>query len=138
MGLYGYYLFFKWGNIYYFKPHKYSKIKYDIFISQFQTLKQLFSKSSVEFERFSDNGIKVSFINQVPTLKTLSKIKEIPLQKEKIFLGYKGSIKIKIEAVYLDMDKLLHLGNFGSSGKGKSNTLNMIILSIQYFTILKS
>lgn len=133
MGLYGYYLFFRWGNTYYFKPHISCKIRFDVFIKQFENLTQLFSKGSANFERFGINGIKVIFINEVPSIQKLAKINIIDyLQKDKIFLGFKGSIKNKLEAVYLPFHKLLHTANLGATGKGKSNTLNQILLSIFY------
>lgn len=131
MGLYGYYLFFKFFNIYYFKPKIGSKIKYSIFIKEFENLKQLFSKGSVSFSRFGNSGIKVIFNHNLPSIKELSKINiNDYLKEDYIFLGFSGGVYKKKLPVYLSFSKLLHFGNFGSSGRGKSNTLNQIMVSI--------
>lgn len=131
IGLETYYVSWFWGNNYVFKPVKGNKMKIDKFIKHFKDVSQLFSQGSVKFERYGKNAVKVIFRHHTPTIEDLQKFNALDYLKDKnFFLGFKGGEKNKIEPVYISIKNILHTAFLGATGKGKSNTLNMFILSI--------
>lgn len=126
-----YSLYFKQNNMYIFKLSASEKMDYNKFVSNFENALQLFNKGSLSISRFRSNMIKVQFKEITPTIEQLLKVNVLDyLKKEHIFLGFSGGIKSKITPEYIHINKLLHVGNFGTSSAGKSNTLNQILISL--------
>ncbi len=131
LGLDTYYVSWFWNNEFIFKPRSGNKMKSDKFIKHFEDVSQLFKKGSVRFERHGNNAVKVIFRNTTPTIENLSKLDVLDYLKEGLFfLGFQGGEKSKLEPVYISVKKVLHTAFLGATGKGKSNTLNMFIMSI--------
>ena len=128
-----YSLFYKWNNLYVFRLRSGAKMDFNRFVDNFSNSLQLFKKGSLKISRYKSNMIKVQFKENTPSITDLKDIQvEKYLKKNKLFLGFYGGLKEKIEPKYIDFKKILHMSNTGTSGGGKSNTLNMFILSLIY------
>jgi hypothetical protein len=136
VGLSNYYLKSNKNSTYIFKLRLGEVMEYDKFLKSFENIKQTFSKSNVKFERHNETEIKVTFIENFPTINDLKGLSPKDyLLPNKIFIGFgintNPKSKEKFEPKYLDMDDIpVGVANLGSAGGGKSNTANQYLYSI--------
>jgi hypothetical protein len=142
-GLSQYYFFKKVGKTIYLKFKDGEKNSYTDFISQSDNLSQMLKKDNLQFKRWVNNGVMIQYSDTFPKLKDLSKldIKKL-IKPNKLFLGIglpnigerynkKDLIKGKYLARYLNFTDIPQgVANLGSSGGGKSNTMNQYLYSI--------
>ncbi len=110
------------------------KMDYDRFLQQFNNMIQRNKKGSCEIKRINKIGVKVRFKNPTPAIQDLKDLKpQNFMRKGQLFLGFEGGFKDKRVSRYIDFKELPHsFALLGTSGGGKSNTLNHILFSVFY------
>lgn len=142
-GLSQYYFHKKRGKTIYLKFKRGEKNSYKDFIIQADNLSQMLKKDNLQFKRWIDNGVMIQYSDTFPTLQDLSKLNiQNFIKPNKLFLGIglpnigeqynkKDLIKGKYLARYLNFTDIPQgVANLGSSGGGKSNTMNQYLYSI--------
>lgn len=131
-GLEDYYLYKKLKNGVIYKILPGASMDYEKFTKQFENILQRNKKGSCEISREDKDMIKIIYKNKIPNIEKLKnfQIKDY-LLKDKLFMGFEGGFKKEIEPVYIDFNDLPHsFALLGTSGGGKSNSLNHILFSI--------
>ena len=107
---------------------------YDRFLKQFNNMTQRNKMGSCEIKRFDKVGVMVRFKNPTPTIEDLKKLNPKDfMKKDFLFLGFEGGFKEKRVSKYVKFSDLPHsFALLGTSGGGKSNTLNHILFSVFY------
>lgn len=109
-------------------------MEYDKFLKQFNNMIQRNKMGSCEIKRTGKVGVLVRFKNPTPSIENLKGLNPINFMKKGfLFLGFEGGFKIKKVSKYVKLSDLPHsFALLGTSGGGKSNTLNHILFSIFY------
>lgn len=133
-GLEDYYLYKKLKNGVIYKILPSAIMDYEKFTKQFENILQRNNKGSCEISRVDKTSIKIIYKNKIPTIEQLKDYKiQDYLKKDKLFLGFEGGLIKNIEPIYIDFKDLPHsFALLGTSGGGKSNSLNHILFSIFY------
>ncbi|RXJ93756.1 hypothetical protein CRV00_09855 [Malaciobacter molluscorum] len=133
-GLENYYLKKRLKDGYIYEVVKGETMEYDKFLKQFENMVQRNKMGSCEIKRYNKLGVMVRFKNPTPSIEQLKDLspKEY-MKKGYLFLGFEGGFKEKRVAKYVKLSNLPHsFALLGTSGGGKSNTLNHILFSIFY------
>lgn len=152
VGLSQYYFFKKRGKRIYLKFKKGSKSEYKRFNTERESICQLLNVENIKFTRWKNNGVLAQIYDAFPSMDELSDLKvENYLKKDHIFLGIglpkinedinkKDLIKNRFIARYISISDLgSGTANLGSSGGGKSNSMNQYLYSIFYnFNLIHS
>ncbi len=133
-GLENYYLKKKLKDGYIYEVVAGERMDYDKFLKQFENMTQRNEMGSCEIKRVNKVGVKVRFKNPTPSIEELKDLSaKNYMKKGFLFLGFEGSFKEKKIPVYVKLSNLPHsFALLGTSGGGKSNTLNHILFSIFY------
>lgn len=133
-GLENYYLKKKLKDGYIYEVVKGEVMEYDKFLKQFENMTQRNKMGSCEIKRFDKLGVVVRFRNPTPSIEELKGLSPKDYMKKGfLFLGFEGGFKEKKIAKYVKLSNLPHsFALLGTSGGGKSNTLNHILFSIFY------
>lgn len=133
-GLENYYLKKKLKDGYIYEVVKGEVMEYDKFLKQFENMTQRNKMGSCEIKRFDKLGVVVRFRNPTPSIEELKGLSPKDYMKKSfLFLGFEGGFKEKKIAKYVKLSNLPHsFALLGTSGGGKSNTLNHILFSIFY------
>jgi DNA segregation ATPase FtsK/SpoIIIE, S-DNA-T family len=133
-GLENYYLKKKLKDGYIYEVVPGERMDYDKFLKQFNNMTQRNKMGSCEIKRFDKVGVMVRFKNPTPTIEDLKKLNPKDfMKKDFLFLGFSGGFKHKKIPQYLNFKDLPHsFALLGTSGGGKSNTLNHILFSVLY------
>jgi len=109
-------------------------MEYDKFLKQFDNMVQRNNMGSCEIKRFHKIGVKVRFKHPTPSIEELKDLNTKDYMKPNhLFLGFKGGFKQKKIPQWVKLSDLPHsFALLGTSGGGKSNTLNHILFSIFY------
>lgn len=133
-GLENYYLKKKLKDGYIYEVVAGETMEYDKFLKQFENMTQRNKMGSCEIKRYDKLGVMVRFKNPTPSIEDLKglNVKDY-MKKGYLFLGFEGGFKEKRVARYVKLSNLPHsFALLGTSGGGKSNTLNHILFSIFY------
>ena len=133
-GLENYYLKKKLKDGYIYEVVPGETMEYDKFLKQFENMTQRNKMGSCEIKRFDKIGVMVRFKNPTPSIEDLKGLNPKDyMKKGYLFLGFEGGFKEKRVAKYVKLSNLPHsFALLGTSGGGKSNTLNHILFSIFY------
>lgn len=133
-GLENYYLKKKLKDGYIYEVVPGETMEYDKFLKQFENMTQRNKMGSCEIKRFDKIGVMVRFKNPTPSIEDLKGLNAKDFMKKGyLFLGFEGGFKEKRVAKYVKLSNLPHsFALLGTSGGGKSNTLNHILFSIFY------
>lgn len=133
-GLENYYLKSKLRDGYIYEVVPGETMEYDKFLKQFDNMVQRNKMGSCEITRFDKIGVKVRFKNPTPSINLLKGLNPSDfVKKGYLFLGLAGGFKEKKLSKYIKLSELPHsFALLGTSGGGKSNTLNHILFSIFY------
>jgi ABC-type dipeptide/oligopeptide/nickel transport system ATPase component len=115
-------------NIYIFKLLKGYRMGYEIFISEFDNLKQLFAEGDIEYSRYKTDMVKVVFKDALIDIDTVKKSKKTLslkslLQPKKLLLGATSIHGDVVYATQKEEGNGLLNGHWlivGASGSGKS------------------
>lgn len=133
-GLENYYLKKKLNDGYIYEVVPGETMEYDKFLKQFENMTQRNKMGSCEIKRFDKVGVMVRFKNPTPSIEDLKGLNPKDyMKKGYLFLGFEGGFKEKRVAKYVKLSNLPHsFSLLGTSGGGKSNTLNHTLFSIFY------
>ena len=133
-GLENYYLKKKLKDGYVYNVVPGEVMEYDKFLKQFNNMIQRNKMGSCEIKRVDKVGVKVRFKNSTPSIEDLNKLNPKDFMKKNLlFLGFEGGFKEKRIPKYIKFSQLPHsFALLGTSGGGKSNTLNHILFSVFY------
>lgn len=143
VGLSQYYFYKRDKKNIYLKFKKGHKNDYKQFSTQRENLSQILEVENLRFQRWKNNGVVLQFSDKFPTIEDLKglDIKSF-IKKDCIFLGIgipkisekidkKTLIENKFIPRYLSIKDLPQgIANLGSSGGGKSNTMNQYLYSL--------
>jgi len=145
VGLSQYYFYKRKKKQIYLKFKKGSKNEYKRFNTERESICQLLNVPNIKFTRWRDNGVLIQIYDAFPSKEELSDLKvETFLKKEHIFLGIglpkideeidkRDRVKKRFVARYMPLSDLPQgVANLGSSGGGKSNSMNQYLYSIFY------
>lgn len=133
-GLENYYLKMRLSDGYIYEVVKGEVMEYDKFLKQFENMTQRNKMGSCEIKRYNKLGVMVRFKNPTPSIEQLKDLSPKDyMKKGYLFLGFEGGFKEKRVPKYVSLSSLPHsFALLGTSGGGKSNTLNHILFSIFY------
>jgi hypothetical protein len=133
-GLESYYLKKKLEDGYIYEVTPGETMDYDKFLKQFDNMVQRNGMGSCEIKRFNKIGVRVRFKNPTPSIELLKGLNPKDFMKANhLFLGFEGGFKEDKIPQYVKLSDLPHsFALLGTSGGGKSNTLNHILFSIFY------
>ena len=133
-GLENYYLKKKLKDGYIYNVVPGESMDYDKFLKQFDNMTQRNGKGSCLIQRYDKVGVKVRFKHKTPAVEELKGLKVVDyVKKGYLFLGFSGGFNKKRVPQYIKFSDLPHsFSLLGTSGGGKSNTLNHILFSIFY------
>ena len=133
-GLENYYLYKKLKGGYIYRVVNGEVMEYDKFLKQFDNMTQRNKMGSCEIKRIDKIGVKVRFKHPTPSIKLLQNLNAKDyMKKNKLFLGFAGGFENRCVPQWIDFKSLPHsFALLGTSGGGKSNTLNQILFSVFY------
>jgi len=133
-GLENYYLKKKLQDGYIYEVVPGEVMDYDKFLKQFDNMIQRNEMGSCEIKRINKVGVLVRFKHPTPSIEELKNLSPKDYMKpNQLFLGFKGGFKEKKIPQWVKLSELPHsFALLGTSGGGKSNTLNHILFSIFY------
>lgn len=130
---------------YYLVFNEGTKNAFNTFLLQKENLSQMLGYEHLKFKRWRYNGVIIQGSDRFPTIEDLKGLKiESFIKPDKIFLGIglpnideqynkKDLIKSKYLPRYINFSDLpVGTANLGSSGSGKSNSMNQYLYSIFY------
>lgn len=131
-GLENYYLKKKLKEGYIYEVVSGCVMDYDKFLKQFDNMVQRNGMGSCEIKRINKIGVMVRFKHKTPSIELLKDLRVKDYMKQgKLFLGFSGGFKKKTVPQWVNFKDLPHsFALLGTSGGGKSNTLNHILFSV--------
>jgi hypothetical protein len=143
VGLSHYYFHKRNGNNIYLKFKKGTKNQYESFIAQLENLSQVLNVENLRVKRFGENGVVLQYSHTFPSILDLKGYKVSEFLKENhLFLGIglpnvgevvdtKTLLQGKFLPRYMPLEEIPQgVANLGSSGGGKSNTMNQYLYSL--------
>jgi len=99
-----------------------SKINYENYLKNLESIKQYLNINHLEVERYKNNSV-VLIIPKIPSLLNFDRAK---LQTDKIYMG----IDKNLEDYYINLNELTHSITVAETGAGKSTFIQNILLSL--------